>query len=116
MPETLKGLWNQRLRWAQGGSEVLLRYLGHMFNWRARRMWGVYFEYFTSIVWSYTMLLVFLMWIWGLFFTVALRPAASQSYSGMVRGGVEYDLPVAVCRGDAARLALRARPRAVATM
>jgi biofilm PGA synthesis N-glycosyltransferase PgaC len=67
MPETLKGLWQQRLRWAQGGSEVLLRYLGHMFSWSARRMWGVYFEYFASIVWSYTMLLIFILWIWGLF-------------------------------------------------
>jgi biofilm PGA synthesis N-glycosyltransferase PgaC len=40
MPETLAGLWKQRLRWAQGGSEVLLRYLHHMFHWRSRRMWG----------------------------------------------------------------------------
>ncbi|MCV5198453.1 glycosyltransferase, partial [Escherichia coli] len=24
MPETLKGLWKQRLRWAQGGAEVFL--------------------------------------------------------------------------------------------
>lgn len=87
MPETLKGLWNQRLRWAQGGSEVLLRYLRHMFRWRARRMWGVYFEYFTSIVWSYTMLLICLIWLWGLCFPLPAEmrlPALIPAWSGVM--------------------------------
>lgn len=26
MPETLKGLWNQRLRWAQGGASIPQKY------------------------------------------------------------------------------------------
>ena len=30
MPETLRGLWKQRLRWAQGGNEVLMRYAGNL--------------------------------------------------------------------------------------
>jgi cellulose synthase/poly-beta-1,6-N-acetylglucosamine synthase-like glycosyltransferase len=32
MPETFKGLWKQRLRWAQGGVEVLLEYIPKMFK------------------------------------------------------------------------------------
>ncbi|MDD4456808.1 MAG: poly-beta-1,6-N-acetyl-D-glucosamine synthase, partial [Syntrophotalea acetylenica] len=87
MPETLKGLWKQRLRWAQGGSEVLLRYLRHMFKWRSRRMWGVYFEYFTSIFWSYSMLIVGLVWLWGLWLPLpaGMRlPAVIPAWSGVV--------------------------------
>ena len=32
MPETLEGLWKQRTRWAQGGTEVLLRYFTSLFR------------------------------------------------------------------------------------
>jgi biofilm PGA synthesis N-glycosyltransferase PgaC len=87
MPETLKGLWQQRLRWAQGGSEVLLRYLRHMFSWSARRMWGVYLEYFVSILWSYTMLLLSLLWLWGLFFPLPAGmqfPTLIPAWSGVI--------------------------------
>ena len=34
MPETLKGLWAQRLRWAQGGMEVFKRYWKTLFTWK----------------------------------------------------------------------------------
>jgi biofilm PGA synthesis N-glycosyltransferase PgaC len=37
MPETLRGLWKQRLRWAQGGSEVVFRYFGALLHWRQLR-------------------------------------------------------------------------------
>jgi biofilm PGA synthesis N-glycosyltransferase PgaC len=53
MPETLKGLWHQRVRWAQGGAEVLLRYGSRMLSWSARRMWPIYAECFMSIVWAH---------------------------------------------------------------
>jgi len=66
MPETLRGLWKQRLRWAQGGNEVLLRYASDLRDWKKRRMWPVYFEYFTSILWGYTMLTVILLYWIGL--------------------------------------------------
>jgi len=62
MPETIKGLWKQRLRWSQGGAEVILRYFKRMFKWRARYMWPVYLEYLISVIWSYCMLLVFILW------------------------------------------------------
>lgn len=76
MPETLKGLWKQRLRWAQGGVEVALRYgaaLGARV--RHRRMWVVYLEFVTSVVWSYTMLALITLWALG---KLVPLPAALQ--------------------------------------
>jgi biofilm PGA synthesis N-glycosyltransferase PgaC len=70
MPETLRGLWKQRLRWAQGGNEVLLRYARKLQQWQKRRMWPVFLEYFTSIIWGYTMLTVILLYFAGLVFTL----------------------------------------------
>jgi poly-beta-1,6-N-acetyl-D-glucosamine synthase len=62
MPETFRGLWRQRLRWAQGGMEAMLEHGRDMFAWRKRRMWGVCVEYLTSIFWAYGMALVILIW------------------------------------------------------
>lgn len=73
MPETLKGLWRQRLRWAQGGVEVLLRHGRDFLSWRKRRMWGVLLEYLLSVLWAYTMLLIIVLWALGKF--IALPPA-----------------------------------------
>lgn len=70
MPETLGGLWKQRLRWAQGGNEVLMRYTGSLKFWQKRRMWPVYIEYFTSIVWGYAMLTVIILYFIGLAVTL----------------------------------------------
>ena len=62
MPETIRGLWRQRLRWAQGGVEVIRRYWRELFHWRSRRMWLVGIEFFTSTLWAYAMLFSFLAW------------------------------------------------------
>ena len=67
MPETLGGLWSQRLRWARGGVEVLLRHADKVLSWRWRRMWGVLFEYMLSLVWAYTMLTIMVLWVLGKF-------------------------------------------------
>ncbi|HJR73908.1 MAG TPA: poly-beta-1,6-N-acetyl-D-glucosamine synthase [Luteimonas sp.] len=67
MPETLKGLWKQRLRWAQGGVEVMLRHTRDLLSWRKRRMWAVLFEYMLSVAWAYIMLFIMLLWLVGLF-------------------------------------------------
>ncbi len=67
MPETLKGLWKQRLRWAQGGVEVMLRHTRDMLSWRKRRMWLVLFEYLLSVIWAYTMIFIMALWAIGLF-------------------------------------------------
>ncbi|WFP51685.1 poly-beta-1,6-N-acetyl-D-glucosamine synthase [Methylomonas sp. EFPC3] len=53
MPETLKGLWKQRSRWAQGGVEVLLRYFRPLLRWRSRGMWPLYLECCVSLSWAF---------------------------------------------------------------
>lgn len=58
MPETLMGLWKQRLRWAQGGAEVFLRNLDILAHWRQYRMWPVMLEMFVSMIWVYLVVIV----------------------------------------------------------
>jgi biofilm PGA synthesis N-glycosyltransferase PgaC len=70
MPETLKGLWQQRLRWAQGGAEVFLRQIRQMWDWKRRRMWGVVLEYCLSLTWSYAMIYAMVLWAIGKFVTM----------------------------------------------
>ena len=61
MPETFRGLWRQRVRWAQGGTQVLMYYLPGLLVWRVRRMWAVYIEYFVSVVWAFSMFAAFVV-------------------------------------------------------
>lgn len=70
MPETYGGLWRQRLRWARGGAEAALRYASIMGRWRSRRMWMVFIEYWLSVVWSYVLAAIVLLWLVGKFFSL----------------------------------------------
>ena len=70
MPETFKGLWKHRLRWSQGGVEVLFAYVRKMFKWRLRRMWPIAIEAIISITWAYVIFGIFLLYLYGLFFPV----------------------------------------------
>jgi biofilm PGA synthesis N-glycosyltransferase PgaC len=67
MPETFKGLWRQRLRWAQGGAEVFLRQVRRLWDWRRRRMWGVVMEYCLTLGWAYALLYSIALWAIGKF-------------------------------------------------
>jgi poly-beta-1,6-N-acetyl-D-glucosamine synthase len=67
MPETLRGLWKQRTRWAQGGAEVLLKFKDIFTDFKKRRMWPVYGELVVSTIWAYTITIIFLLWLIGLF-------------------------------------------------
>jgi len=73
VPETLKGIFKQRLRWAQGGNEVLLKYFGCLFRWRDRRIWPLYVEYCLSVLWCYCLLLTVLLFVAHFF--IELPPA-----------------------------------------
>lgn len=89
MPETLRGLWRQRLRWAQGGLEVLVNHFRGLFGWRYRRMWVVAIELVVSTFWAYTMAVVFIFWTIGQF--VELPPPISNAnippgWSGVLLG------------------------------
>jgi biofilm PGA synthesis N-glycosyltransferase PgaC len=62
MPETFKGLWRQRLRWAMGGVQVMFKFLPRIAHWRTRRMWPMYAEYLVSLMWAYCLALSVVLW------------------------------------------------------
>lgn len=67
MPETLKGLWKQRLRWAQGGAEILLKNFGVIHRWQNRRMWILLLEFTLSALWAFSFSLSIILFFVGLF-------------------------------------------------
>lgn len=67
MPETVPGLWRQRLRWAQGGAEVYLKYLSRVWQWRHRRMWVLVVDYCLSAAWAYAFIISLLLFCLGQF-------------------------------------------------
>jgi biofilm PGA synthesis N-glycosyltransferase PgaC len=62
MPETLNGLWHQRVRWARGGIEAALKYAALIKHWTKRRMWPVYVEYFVGAAWCYAWAATVVCW------------------------------------------------------
>jgi biofilm PGA synthesis N-glycosyltransferase PgaC len=89
MPETLKGLWRQRLRWAMGGAQVIFRRFRELRSWRERRMWPIFLEYLVSMLWAYTMMATFALWTVGKFVDLpqALQvPTLLPGFSGVLIG------------------------------
>ncbi len=58
VPETIPGLWKQRLRWAQGGQEVVIRDLKKGLKSFNLAMYFLIFEQIFSLIWIYSVLLV----------------------------------------------------------
>ena len=81
MPETLRGLWKQRLRWAMGGAQVLLRNVGALVLPGQRVLWPLILEACASAVWSYAMLLLAAAWLLGLALPAGLVPAVGAPLS-----------------------------------
>jgi biofilm PGA synthesis N-glycosyltransferase PgaC len=90
MPETLRGLWKQRLRWAMGGAQVLLKNLGALLQPGQRLLWPLLVEMCASVVWSYAMLLLTALWLLGLVLPAGAVPAVGSPLglqgSGLVIG------------------------------
>ncbi|MEJ8857328.1 poly-beta-1,6-N-acetyl-D-glucosamine synthase [Variovorax robiniae] len=61
MPETLRGLWRQRVRWAEGGAAVMLKVLPLLP--RQPRMLPAWINFVISTLWAYAMLIGFLLWV-----------------------------------------------------
>lgn len=77
VPETLRGIWKQRVRWAQGGGEVIRRHINIWRDWRQRRMWPVYIEYVTSVIWSYTYVIFLTIWLASFIFPLPILTSLS---------------------------------------
>lgn len=63
MPETFTGLWKQRLRWAMGGAQVLLRNLDVFVRPGQNHLWPLMLELSISLVWAYALLLTLVLWV-----------------------------------------------------
>ncbi|WP_022961634.1 poly-beta-1,6-N-acetyl-D-glucosamine synthase [Halopseudomonas pelagia] len=70
MPETLRGLWKQRLRWSRGGAEVLRKNIASIWKWRFRYMWPLLVEFCLSAIWAFTFAITIVLWALGLFFVL----------------------------------------------
>jgi biofilm PGA synthesis N-glycosyltransferase PgaC len=75
VPETLRHLWRQRLRWAQGGVEAAIKFARLMPRWVARRMWPVYVEYWVGVAWCYAFAFTVLCWAATNFLPAGIWPA-----------------------------------------
>ncbi|HEY1287772.1 MAG TPA: poly-beta-1,6-N-acetyl-D-glucosamine synthase [Burkholderiales bacterium] len=87
MPETLRGLWRQRLRWATGGAQVVRDYWYEI--WQQPRLWPVPVEYCLSIVWALCMgLLIVYRIIDIVMYDVDLQsaPVLMLGWAGMLLG------------------------------
>ncbi|MGF1761401.1 poly-beta-1,6 N-acetyl-D-glucosamine synthase [Photobacterium sagamiensis] len=60
MPETLPGLYKQRLRWAQGGAEVFLKYGWQAILKRKTKFWPLMLEYLSCVIWCYSLTITML--------------------------------------------------------
>ena len=63
MPETFSGLWKQRLRWAMGGAQVLLKNIDVLFKPKLNFLWPLMMELILTLVWSYMMLIMAVIWL-----------------------------------------------------
>jgi len=90
MPETWRGLWKQRLRWAMGGAQVLLKNLDAFLDPRQRALWPLLLEMSASALWAYAMLAVTVLWLAGLALPPGVAPALASPLSpqgcGLVLG------------------------------
>ena len=85
VPETMKGLWHQRKRWATGLAQVLIRNVVMLGDWRTRRLWPVFTEAILSIAWAYTVTIMVGFWIVS--YALGLEPLGANpvpNFWGMV--------------------------------
>jgi biofilm PGA synthesis N-glycosyltransferase PgaC len=78
VPETFRGFWRQRVRWAQGGVEVMRRHIGIFKDYRTRRLWPLYIDYGLSVVWAFSFVVLTVGWAVAKLFDLDL-PANIQA-------------------------------------
>jgi biofilm PGA synthesis N-glycosyltransferase PgaC len=76
VPQTYRGLFRQRLRWARGLAQVLHKHRDVLTTWNCRRLWPVFVESSLSILWSGCF--VFLTTLWALSYAVGLPPVGAS--------------------------------------
>ncbi len=91
-PETVRGLWKQRLRWAMGGAQVFLLNRDVMLRRDQSHLWPLYIEMCASLAWSYLLAAAGLLWVLGVFFPELVVPGVASpvlpQWSGAILGTV----------------------------
>ena len=80
MPETLTGLYKQRLRWAMGGAQVLIKNFDVLFKPSLNFLWPLMLELCLTLVWSYLMLILACIWFVNLIVPNAFLPQMSSPF------------------------------------
>ena len=84
MPETLRGLWRQRLRWAHGGSQMILDYFRPVISGRRPTLLPPYLNFVLSVIWAYAMTIALIV---RLLLVTELIPESLLPRFGIVPGG-----------------------------
>lgn len=86
MPETFNGLWKQRLRWAMGGAQVLIKNIDVLLKPKLNYLWPLLIELILTLVWSYLMLIMVVLWILHLLLPYVGLPAITSPLLPMGTG------------------------------
>jgi biofilm PGA synthesis N-glycosyltransferase PgaC len=100
MPETLRGLWRQRLRWAEGGAQTILGMTSRMFARGAWQLFPTWLNYVVSIVWAYAVLFALLTWLAA--FVLGMPPTGVSPLPG--NGGLLLALVYMIQAGTSVAL------------
>ena len=83
-PETLHGLWRQRLRWAMGGAQVMLRNIDILWSRQSYGMRPLMLEMIASVTWCYLLALSFVAGLVS--HLVMAEQPFSQAATGLILG------------------------------
>jgi biofilm PGA synthesis N-glycosyltransferase PgaC len=63
MPETVRGLWRQRLRWSVGGTQTVLDSTPALLSGKRWRLLPIWINYVVSILWAYAIVIGGVFWV-----------------------------------------------------
>jgi biofilm PGA synthesis N-glycosyltransferase PgaC len=113
MPETLRGLWRQRVRWSEGGTTVMLKVVPSLL--KQPRLLPVWINFVVAVAWAYSVGIGFLVGAavpllshWGLTLP-AFWQAGDRPLPARLGPGPRADLSRTDAHQRVDRRALRAR-------
>ncbi len=63
MPETVQGLWKQRVRWSQGGAEVFRKNVPEIWKRKFFPLWPLALDYCLSVFWVFALAWSIILWL-----------------------------------------------------
>ncbi len=90
-PETIRGLWRQRLRWAMGGAQVLARNIDVIWSAAPVGLKLLVAEMLLSVCWSYLIVIALLASVWTFVDTVV-----ASHFAVLIPSWLAWSLPMSV--------------------